>query len=1126
MSIGSSSKRLVVKTSSFLWFLAFIFTIIHLHLVRVQFGEEDIIYRQFEDSASLCDFKSSLEELNELNQRMEQKQLSESFKRILQTNVRGIVKDENMEECVLHLKKSRAWAATLQETWKTKDNIEQHGRYMFINHGPPEKLCKRGSLGVSIVLSKSAQTAWEKAGSQTMYFGLRIIAVRLKIEPLKGKVVDIFLVSAYAPDSGKSQIEKDSYLAQLQTCIDTCKSHELLVIGTDANASVGIRSQQDDRFSGDRDNVRGPFGKVYENKAGQELRCFLGINELCLPNTFFRKRRSYDTWFSPCSKLGHQIDHFIVRQSDLKLVRDAGRTCMGMNTDHYSVMLKITVSTKRKPRVGPVVSRPPPGRINLKLLKDDEVADKFREIVTKEMKKRPTVNTTKLAHLIRAIKAAETETLLTTERRQPGWFDAAKKDIRPTLDARNLAQKAYNNKPTNDNKIKLREARKTAKRAVAVAEKTWYDKLIKNIEGMGSGKVIHPAACWKAIIELRDGKSITKPVVPMSLQKDDGTACTSPEENAAVMHKYLNEVFNQKSVFDQSAIDGVKQRCKTTFAWLDQTPTHCEISAAIFKMGDGKSGAETKVNAEHYKALAQDDETMKFLEDVIVDFWQSGSYKEMIPEPPKKVSKILASKRVSKPTFKVIAAAIMKQPKFAKDKISNAKHSNCKINFAKVNPRTKGSQVFGRFALYSVGSTINEAIELGASLNDLKTDLEKGYLTILDNVFDKPVDTDVRDPDADKDGRKIEEWSVARLKLLPKKGNLALPKNWRGICLLDIASKVMSSVVVARMAKVQEHEGLEAQTGFRSERGPIDGSFNTNIGIQKRKEHGLPTWAAFIDLVKAFDTVSREALFQILRKFGMPDHFINIVIRLHVGSVIKVKVGEVEVEVPSTIGVRQGSCEGPSLFLFIMQACMETAEWPVPKPQFCTVETGPITGARSSRKRNVTTFDLWSSLFADDCALLFESRSDLIEGTNYIFHHLQRFGLLMHIGKGDTASKTEAVFFPGPGQTQSDGDTSNFDVADGFVSFTTEFRYLGSTLVPLTPTSTNASARQLQLLVSCGRASSLTRISATKTKALSMWLSVSLYCYMGVSVGVLLRNCSTNCVPFTTSVFGLCVVLL
>jgi hypothetical protein len=177
----------------------------------------------------------------------------------------------------------------------------------------------------------------------------------------------------------------------------------------------------------------------------------------------------------------------------------------------------------------------------------------------------------------------------------------------------------------------------------------------------------------------------------------------------------------------------------------------------------------------------------------------------------------------------------------------------------------------------------------------------------------------------------------------------------------------------------------------------------------------------------------------------MPDHFINIVIRLHRGASIKFKVGETDTEVPSSIGVRQGSCEGPLLFLFIIQAAFETMEWPDAKSQFCTEEkenTGETTAAKWDRKGSA--FELWSSFFADDCALLFNSREDLITGANYLHHHLRLFGLLMHIGKGITESKTEAVFFPAPGENHDNGDQSNFTVADGFVSFTTEFKYLGS----------------------------------------------------------------------------------
>jgi len=65
--------------------------------------------------------------------------------------------------------------------------------------------------------------------------------------------------------------------------------------------------------------------------------------------------------------------------------------------------------------------------------------------------------------------------------------------------------------------------------------------------------------------------------------------------------------------------------------------------------------------------------------------------------------------------------------------------------------------------------------------------------------------------------------------LLPKKGDLSLCKNWRGICLLDVSSKMMSSVLVARMGDLMKRIGMESQIGFRWDRGTIDGLFTTYL---------------------------------------------------------------------------------------------------------------------------------------------------------------------------------------------------------------------------------------------------------------------------------------------------------
>ena len=61
-----------------------------------------------------------------------------------------------------------------------------------------------------------------------------------------------------------------------------------------------------------------------------------------------------------------------------------------------------------------------------------------------------------------------------------------------------------------------------------------------------------------------------------------------------------------------------------------------------------------------------------------------------------------------------------------------------------------------------------------------------------------------------------------------------------------------------------------------------------------------------------------------------------------------------------SIGVRQGACEGPILLLFIMQAAPETMEWP-------------------NRKRGAMSFGFFTSLFANGCAISFETGEDMVK---------------------------------------------------------------------------------------------------------------------------------------------------
>ncbi len=321
-------------------------------------------------------------------------------------------------------------------------------------------------MGVAIVLSRQARKAWEIAGSGVLYFGLRIIAIRLHIIDPKGKVVKLFLVSAYAPVGAAPQEERTEYQEQFQECIDACAKDEVLVIGTDANASAGVRAKHDDPFAVGRDQVRGPFGETHENNAGRELCSMLGANELCLPTTHFRHKR-YATWQNPCSRLWHQLDHWIVRQRDLKRISNA--VVMGLpgkESDHTAVSISLRIGRSLKKRR--VKGLQSPKRMDHALLKVPETASRFRDHVVQEMAKHSGTDSD-LQQLQDAMKSAAEATLASTERKQPGWFEAAKSQIEPVIMARNAAQAMYNETNTQEIKARLKTARKHVKRAVTAA---------------------------------------------------------------------------------------------------------------------------------------------------------------------------------------------------------------------------------------------------------------------------------------------------------------------------------------------------------------------------------------------------------------------------------------------------------------------------------------------------------------------------------------------------------------------------------------------------------------------------------------------------------------------------------
>lgn len=161
-------------------------------------------------------------------------------------------------------------------------------------------------------------------------------------------------------------------------------------------------------------------------------------------------------------------------------------------------------------------------------------------------------------------------------------------------------------------------------------------------------------------------------------------------------------------------------------------------------------------------------------------------------------------------------------------------------------------------------------------------------------------------------------WKVAVLIPIHKSGPKTLPENYRPISLLPIFSKILERIVNTRLMKYLEkfHLLSDRQFGFRGGLSTED-AVGLLVGlVSKSMDKGQKSLGVFLDLAKAFDTISVPLLLKKLELFGirgivldwfrsyLTDRFQQVRICDHLSE-----------QLPVVFGVPQGSVLGPTLFV-------------------------------------------------------------------------------------------------------------------------------------------------------------------------------------------------------------------
>jgi hypothetical protein len=138
-----------------------------------------------------------------------------------------------------------------------------------------------------------------------------------------------------------------------------------------------------------------------------------------------------------------------------------------------------------------------------------------------------------------------------------------------------------------------------------------------------------------------------------------------------------------------------------------------------------------------------------------------------------------------------------------------------------------------------------------------------------------------------------DDWTDSIVGEIPKKGGLSDTGNYRGISLICTALKILCVWVSEQINLAAEsmQQFSPCQAGFRRLKECLTHATCFVEILQRRRLMGLPTFALFVDLKKAYDMVPHEAMFTKLCRFGIRGKCYRFLVELYRHSIIRVQVG-------------------------------------------------------------------------------------------------------------------------------------------------------------------------------------------------------------------------------------------
>jgi hypothetical protein len=165
-----------------------------------------------------------------------------------------------------------------------------------------------------------------------------------------------------------------------------------------------------------------------------------------------------------------------------------------------------------------------------------------------------------------------------------------------------------------------------------------------------------------------------------------------------------------------------------------------------------------------------------------------------------------------------------------------------------------------------------------------------------------------------------EEWKESVIVLIYKKGDKTDCCSFRGISLLSTTYKILSSILLSSLTPYAEEIIGYYQCGFRRNRSATDHIFSIRQIFEKKWEYNEAVHQLFIDFKKAYGSVRREVLYNILIEFCIPLYLVRLTKMCLSETYSRVRVGKhLSDTFPIKNGLKKGDALSPLLFNFALE---------------------------------------------------------------------------------------------------------------------------------------------------------------------------------------------------------------